>query len=79
MKVKEETFKKSDYQITQDLEKLRSEIKAVGGNPDRITNSILRVRRDIDNMNIITIGETLPEELSKVIRIKYRWLSYNRI
>jgi hypothetical protein len=65
---KRRTFKKSDYQITQDLEKLRSEIKAVGGNPDRITNSILRARRDIDNMNIITLGETLPEELSKVIK-----------
>ena len=65
---KRRTFKKSDYQITEDLKKLRSEIKKAGGNPDRITNSILKVRRDIDNMNLVTLGQTLPDELAKTVR-----------
>jgi len=67
-KGKRRAFKKSDYQFTEDLKKLREEIKAVKGNPDRITNSILRVRRDIDNMNIMTLGEILPDELAKTVR-----------
>ena len=37
---------------TKDLEKLRNQIKAKGGDPERLTNSILRVRRDIDNLNL---------------------------
>ena len=67
-KGKRRAFKKSDYQFTEDLKKLREEIKAVKGNSDRITNSILRVRRDIDNMNIMTLGEILPDELAKTVR-----------
>ena len=33
-----------------------------------ITNSILRVRRDIDNLNLDTIGQALPDELNKTVR-----------
>ena len=54
--------------FNKELEQLRKEIKEAGGNPDRITNSILRVRRDIDNMNLITLGETLPQELAEVVK-----------
>jgi len=74
--IKKRIFKKSDYYkiekgkkvFNKELEQLRKEIKDAGGNPDRITNSILRVRRDIDNMNLITLGQTLPEELAEVVR-----------
>ena len=73
---KARAFKKSDYYkiekgkkvFNKELEQLRKEIKEAGGNPDRITNSILRVRRDIDNMNLITLGETLPQELAEVVK-----------
>jgi len=73
---KRREFKKSDYyriengeiKYTKDLEKLRNQIKAKGGDPERLTNSILRVRRDIDNLNLDTIGQTLPDELNKTVR-----------
>ena len=73
---KRREFKKSDYyriengeiKYTKDLEKLRNQIKAKGGDPERLTNSILRVRRDIDNLNLDTIGQTLPDELAKTVR-----------
>ena len=74
--IKKRTFKKSDYykiingekKYNKQLEELRKEIKKLGGDPDRITNSILKVRRDIDNMNLVTLGETLPEDLYNVVR-----------
>ena len=73
---KTRAFKKSDYfkvekgqkVFSKELEQLRKEIKTAGGNPDRITNSILKVRRDIDNMNLITLGQDLPDELLKTVR-----------
>ena len=73
---KRREFRKSDYyriengkiKYTEDLEKLRNDIKAKGGDPERITNSILRVRRDIDNLNLDTIGQALPDELNKTVR-----------
>ena len=74
--IKKRIFKKSDYykiekgeiKYSKELEKLRKEIKDMKGNPDRITNSILKVRRDIDNMNLVTLGESLPKELLDVIK-----------
>ena len=70
---KTRAFKKSDYfkvekgqkVFSKELEQLRKEIIAAGGNPDRITNSILKVRRDIDNMNLITLGSRFTRELLK--------------
>ena len=33
-----------------------------------LINSIFRVRRDIDNMSLTTLGLGLPEEVSKTVR-----------
>ena len=73
---KRREFRKSDYykiengkiKYADSLEKLRNQIKAKGGDPERITNSILKVRREIDNLNLDTIGQTLPEDLAKTVR-----------
>ena len=64
-------FVKSDYQLTRELEdikKLVEESAGKKGAAQPLINSILRVRRDIDNMSLTTLGLGLPDDLVKTIK-----------
>jgi len=64
-------FVKSDYQLTRELEdikKLVEESAGKKGAAQPLINSILKVRRDIDNMSLTTLGLGLPDDLVKTIK-----------
>ena len=64
-------FVKSDYQLTRELEdikKLVEESAGKKGAAQPLINSILRVRRDIDNMSLTTLGLGLPDDLAKTVK-----------
>jgi hypothetical protein len=64
-------FKKSDYQLNNELkeiEKFVEEATGQVGAAQPLINSILRVRRDIDNMSINTLGLGLPKEIAETIK-----------
>ena len=64
-------LKKSDYQLTRELEEIKKFVVEATGRENAaqpLINSILRVRRDIDNMSLNTLGLGLPDEIAKTIK-----------
>ena len=64
-------FVKSDYQVIGELDDIKKLVeKSAGkkGAAQPLINSILRVRRDIDNMSLTTLGLGLPDDLVKTIK-----------
>ena len=64
-------FVKSDYQVTRELnniKKLVEESAGKKGAAQPLINSILRVRRDIDNMSLTTLGLGLPDDIAKTVK-----------
>ena len=64
-------FVKSDYQLTRELDDIKKLVeKSAGkkGAAQPLINSILRVRRDIDNMSLTTLGLGLPDDLAKTVK-----------
>jgi len=64
-------FVKSDYQVIGELDDIKKLVeKSAGkkGAAQPLINSILRVRRDIDNMSLTTLGLGLPDDLAKTVK-----------
>jgi hypothetical protein len=64
-------FVKSDYKLNNQLKEIKKMVDEAAGQEGAaqpLINSIFRVRRDIDNMSLTTLGLGLPEEVSKTVR-----------
>ena len=69
--LKKAKFKKSDYQVTKELEELKKFVIQATGQDDAaqpLINSIFKVRREIDNMSLETVGLGLPKEVVDVVK-----------
>ena len=69
--LKKAKFKKSDYQVTKELEELKKFVIQATGRDDAaqpLINSIFKVRREIDNMSLETVGLGLPKEVVDVVK-----------
>ncbi len=64
-------FVKSDYQVTRELDNIKKLVEESAGKKGAaqpLINSILRVRRDIDNMSLTTLGLGLPDDIAKTVK-----------